>query len=111
MNYDVEFIIVGGILRVDAQVLARELLKKDSILRSFVLASKSNGKPPKVIKEQQWVTIDFTGAEVALGCALEEAFTPIKQKYKGKIIGSVSCMMKYTMMQGVSMTTVDFPTE
>ncbi len=111
MNYDVEFIIVGGTLKVKAQVMALEMLKRDSLLRSFAMASKEFGKPPRVSKDDQWVTIDFTNAEVPLKSGLQEAFEPIKRKYRGQVVGSVTCLMKYTIMQGVSLTTVEFPAE
>ena len=108
MNSGLDFVIVGGIVKVPSRVMAMEMLKKDSILRTFVLCSKQGGKQPRVTKDEKGIIIDFTGAEVPLNCGPQDAFDPIKRKYKGQITGSVTCQMKYSMMSAANFTTVHF---
>ncbi|MHB1314105.1 MAG: hypothetical protein ACYCX2_01295 [Christensenellales bacterium] len=92
--------------------LALEMLLRESALRSFVLSSKSmQGKPPKLVKEDDgWVAIDFSGAEVLLNGTPAEVFAPIKAKYKEKIKGNVTCLVKYEMMLASYYITFDFET-
>jgi hypothetical protein len=108
-----EFIIVGGFIRVRPQVLAMEMLQKQSVLRTFVLMSKSGtGKPPKLHKDETdgWITIGFNGAEVPVNGAISDLLAPLRAKYKDKIEGSVTCLMKYPMMLGANFTTYDLST-
>ena len=110
----VEFYVVGGKIKVKPQVMALEMLLKDSALKSFIIDAKNGqGKPPQIGKEdaEGFITIDFTNAEVLLRGTPTDVFTPLKEKYKDKITGGVSCLVKYGMLTASYFVTADLTSE
>lgn len=87
----IQYIIAGGQLQFDKLVFTRELLLPDSPFKKILRANGVGAqKQPKVIKEDNLVTIDFNEAsDIILDEAFYDLFKKLKEKYRDKITGRV----------------------
>jgi hypothetical protein len=80
---------VGGRLILDKVVFTREILLTDSSVRKLMQVEEGN-VPPKVIKAEHSVTIEYNDAsDVLLDEGFYDLLKKLKAKYKEKITGKV----------------------
>ena len=96
-----EYYLVSGKIRIGKKELAFELLRKDSILRGF-LGYRDGGPGSMLFKaglseDEDYAVIDFVGREnVKLDRDPAPALNELKQRYGGKIGGSLFFRLVYT---------------
>lgn len=92
-----EFYITGGCIKIQKSDLVREMLVKDSLLRTLLRwksSSDLSGSHPGIGEpdEQGIVTIDFSHiSKVSLGETPEELLKQLKARYKDKVRGRIAC--------------------
>lgn len=108
-----EFFIVGGYIKVPRDIFIKEMLIKDSILRSLLKwrsTSDFKGKHPNVSEpmEDGTITISYSSADsVSVGEDVKEFMKRLKSRYKGKVKGWVACTGTYECYGGVYNISVD----
>lgn len=87
----IQYAIVGGKLKLDKKVFAREMLMAESPLKSLLKVEEGPGmKPPTVTKTDQYVTVDYNEAsDVLLDERFYDLLKKLKSKYQGNITGRV----------------------
>lgn len=105
-----QYVISGGQLYIDKKVFAVELLKSDSIIKKIMSAdSMGAGKPPRIIKGEDRVTVDYNSAsDIEIGENYEELFKALKSKYREKIKGRLT--LRVTFLTSFHMV-IDFNSE
>lgn len=99
-NMDMEFKVVGGILKFDKKAFILEMLGKESHLRTL-LNWKTTGdfaeEHPAVSRTAgDEVLIDFSYiSDVVLGQSWGEILGGLKAKYKERVKGRVTCRGTY----------------
>lgn len=88
-----EYVISGGKLYIDKKAFTRDLLVRNSSLKT-ILGYKSNktGKvQPIITKTDDSVVLDYNnGAHIDLDEDFMDLFTHLKERYKEKMKGSIT---------------------
>lgn len=85
-----QYILSGGQLLIEKTAFTRELLLPDSMLKNIVYGNGNPDEiPPKVVKEEGLVKIDYNQAGVKLDEGFNEIFRKLKRKYRDKVKGII----------------------
>lgn len=96
-----EFSIVGGYIKIPKSIFIREMLSRDSRLRTLLNWGTTKGftlRHPMISEPEigDIITINFSGASsVVIGESPKDILGELKAKYKEKIEGKVSCRVIY----------------
>lgn len=102
MIFDVQ--IIAGCLRVKKEVFVREMLSRDSSLRTLINSRTSSDFPdghPAVSEPDgdNMITIDFKSMSyVGIGDRLENLLKELKCRYREKVRGALTCSGIYRNM-------------
>ena len=108
-----EYYIVGGVIKIKKNVFTREMLCKDSLIRTLLSWRGTRDfafKHPSVSEpdEDQMITIHFSlEAEVHITDSPKEILSALKAKLKNDIRGKVACRTEYAMFGGIFTYEID----
>lgn len=112
-----EYVIIGGTIKIHKSVFIQEMLSKDSMIRTL-LSWKNTGDfttlHPTVenTDENNMVNINFySDAEVNVNECPKDFFTSLKAKYKEKIKGRVNFRAVFSMYGGIFTYEIDLNSE
>jgi hypothetical protein len=109
----IEFTVVGGNISMDKDIFIKEMLFKDSLLRQILNwrgTGDFKGNHPMVGKpdENGRITINFSSTNcVSVGQDPRDFLSKLKQRYREKIKGWVSCRGSYEHFGGVYFIRLD----
>lgn len=102
---DMFFELIGGTLLIKKEVLAKDLLKKDSDFRYFINKNKPVYRAPKIEKDSEYIKIIFdNGTDIDLNRSYQDEFKALKYKYKENIKGILYIRVTFNT---ISTTTLD----
>lgn len=112
-----EYVIIGGTIKIHKSVFIQEMLSKDSLLR-VLLSWKSTrdftALHPAVEnhEEDDMVIIHFNSdCEVNVNDSPKDFFSALKAKYKEKIKGRVNFRAVFSMYGGIFTYEIDLNTD
>ena len=102
---DMFFELIGGSLIISKDILAKDLLKKNSDFRYYINKNKPVYRQPKIEKNGKNITICFdNGTDIDLTKSYQEDFRALKLKYKEAIKGILYIRVTFNT---ISTTTID----
>jgi hypothetical protein len=112
-----EYVIIGGTVKIHKSVFVQEMLSKDSLLR--ILLSWKNTRDFTAMhpvvdnsEDSEMVIIKFASdCEVNVNDSPRDFFTALKAKYKENIKGTVNFRAVYSMYGGIFTYEIDLNSE